>query len=299
MIEFEPPPIPDLQGRVNYDEWAECVRIHFAWFELDNVVVRTTVPPAKDAPEKERQEYRRKQIMAYSIMRRSMSPVIDFVRNSGYEYGQYTFDPRLLWIATSKAINRLSVEGRHNLVQELVRIDQQNYDDLRAYVDRFHYLNNQLREVGIELDMDVLESVLLEGLKTYDPDWVKMLMMHRNAGMLSNYDLMYLVTQKANEQVNTRESSNKGPAVTALESSSTRVMAVKTGTSEPTPAKRSPARKPPQGMKRKNPEDNEVETPAGKRAINKSDGATVRTMLDVDDEYSESDFEMMSLRSSS
>jgi hypothetical protein len=50
-------------------------------------------------------------------------------------------------------------------------------------------------------------------------------------------------------------------------------------------------------MKRKNPEDNEVKTPAGKRAINKSDGAAVRTMLDVDDEYSESDFEMMSLRS--
>jgi len=191
--------IPDLQGQVNFSEWREMVQLRLSQYELQGFIDGTAIRPTKSAPDWEKEAHRRNKRAVFDLLYESTSPVRNQIQMASWN-DNGKFDPKRLWEAAEKTINKLSVAESHHLIQELLRIDQQNYSDLQTYIDRFMHLVARLGGVGITFNDNVLRSVMLEGLKSFNSDWVLLLESHLELWTLTYHGLLNLVTAKANEQ---------------------------------------------------------------------------------------------------
>lgn len=90
------------------------------------------------------------------MIRTSTEPIMDIVKNHGWVDGDS--DPKKLYDVTCKAVGNLSDEGWCNIARELMAIDANNYDNLRAFNDRFHHLSAKLKDVGITIPDKLLQA---------------------------------------------------------------------------------------------------------------------------------------------
>ena len=54
------------------------------------------------------------------------------------------------------------------MLNELMNINVKNYISLQAFLERYHFLNNRLKTLGIKYDDNVLRYILLKGIKSYN-----------------------------------------------------------------------------------------------------------------------------------
>ncbi|EAQ82905.1 hypothetical protein CHGG_11081 [Chaetomium globosum CBS 148.51] len=194
------PTIIPLKGDHNLEEWKLEVRVAFRLLNITKFLDGTAVEPPANASSKKKNKFRVQQTVAYAALSKSVAPVRDIIKSNGYVYAEDDFDPYKLYLATCKALTGMSDEGWCGMVWELSQINASNYDTLRAFVSRFHYLIAKLKDVGINLPDRFLQAQLLLGLKTYDANWVDMLRFQLQTGQLDYEKLLNLVTTKANEQ---------------------------------------------------------------------------------------------------
>ena len=194
------PTIIPLKGDHNLEEWKLEVRVAFRLLNITKFLDGTAVEPPANASSKKKNKFRVQQTVAYAALSKSVAPVRDIIKSNGYMYAEDDFDPYKLYLATCKALTGMSDEGWCGMVWELSQINASNYDTLRAFVSRFHYLIAKLKDVGINLPDRFPQAQLLLGLKTYDANWVDMLRFQLQTGQLDYEKLLNLVTTKANEQ---------------------------------------------------------------------------------------------------
>ncbi len=61
-------------------------------------------------------------------------------------------------------------------------IDANNYDNLRAFTGRYHYLVAKINDLNITIPDYMLQAILLKGLKHYDTNWTNILKFQLQAG---------------------------------------------------------------------------------------------------------------------
>lgn len=112
--------------------------------------------------------------MAYSILKASITPVIDLIKSNGWNNNNNK-DPKVLWDTINQAIPKISAEGWSSLIAEISNLNIKDYDSLRAHLSRFHFIKNKLAGLEITACDKVYQTWLLKGLKNWDANWVDML----------------------------------------------------------------------------------------------------------------------------
>lgn len=198
-MQWSLPGIPLLRGDPDFRNWKELLGVHLDWFNLEPFVKGTVAPPAETATDAEKNTYRMRRLMAYTKIRTSLSrEVLDIIESNGWQEGNR--DPKELYDFVCRTVPKISEEGWHHLLQELVKMDATKYDSLRAFVSRFNWLVNRLKTNDISFGEKALQSFLLAGLKQYDDHWAQMLIFQLQSGNLNYKTLLEMVTQKANEE---------------------------------------------------------------------------------------------------
>ncbi|KAK4032245.1 hypothetical protein C8A01DRAFT_41315 [Parachaetomium inaequale] len=98
-VEFKLPRIPAL-SEGTYDEWYWAVHFHLDWFGLRRFIRGTATEPAENATAQEKMAYKRKKMMAYSILLDSIGElVMEFIYDAEFDYCLYdtSYDAKRLW----------------------------------------------------------------------------------------------------------------------------------------------------------------------------------------------------------
>ncbi|KAL2020851.1 hypothetical protein VTK56DRAFT_7842 [Thermocarpiscus australiensis] len=188
---LELPPIPLLKGEANFEEWRNAAEIHAQWFELEGFLDGSEVCPATATSEQE-ETFRRRKLLAYSMIKYSITPVIDFVKSSGWQ--QENEDPKTLWDIVNKTIPSISNEHWTALIEKISTMDVERYSDLEAYLRHFHRLNDKLKAVDIVIPEKRLVAYLLRGFN--NPDLVNVLRNKLDSGTLTFNAFDDLVRQR-------------------------------------------------------------------------------------------------------
>ncbi|GAB1317815.1 hypothetical protein MFIFM68171_08025 [Madurella fahalii] len=197
--EFQLPAIPPLRGAADYQDWYYGVVFHLNWFQVREFVEGTAAVPGADATIEEQQAYRRNKMMAYSILRNSVNPVMDIIKITGYDDHTFQYDAKLLLDVIKKAILDVPEAGRNKLENELFEIPYCfDVEDLRAYVNRFDWLVWRLGGLGVVYNDKKLQSLFLDGLINADlrSELMASLEAHMKAGTLTYKGMSQLVMQE-------------------------------------------------------------------------------------------------------
>jgi hypothetical protein len=131
---------------------------------LTKFIDHTATPPSTTASKKKKTKYNTQKVTVYLMIRNSVAPVMDIVKSHGWQDG--TSDPQALFDKVCAAIG--NDEGWCNIAWELMAIDANAYDNLRAFNARYHYLVAKLKDLQIVIPDKLLQAILLKGLKNYD-----------------------------------------------------------------------------------------------------------------------------------
>jgi hypothetical protein len=130
---------------------------------LTKFIDHAATPPSTTASKK-KTKYNTQKVTVYLMIRNSVAPVMDIVKSHGWQDG--TSDPQALFDKVCAAIG--NDEGWCNIAWELMAIDANAYDNLRAFNARYHYLVAKLKDLQIVIPDKLLQAILLKGLKNYD-----------------------------------------------------------------------------------------------------------------------------------
>ncbi|KAK4173668.1 hypothetical protein QBC36DRAFT_335331 [Triangularia setosa] len=136
--------------------------------------------------------------MAYSIIRDSIEPVIDILQASGFDENNNGYDPKSLWDLIHRVIPKISEEAWHILQTEMTDISVKNFDSLRTFLTRFHWLRRKLQDLGQSVPEKMLLTIVLRVVKPYDENWVESVKLLISTGNVDYLKLMDLLEKKAN-----------------------------------------------------------------------------------------------------
>ncbi len=85
-------------------------------------------------------------------------------------------------------------------MQELMQIRVAQFDSLQKFLSRFHYLNSKIKAQGVIYDDTWLLSILLQGLKSYDENWIRGMQFQFRTGKLTYSEILDMVQELSNEQ---------------------------------------------------------------------------------------------------
>jgi hypothetical protein len=189
---------PQLMGQDNFKEWESAIMDRLKRNGLEGFIDGVDEPPENDATTREKIAYKQKRLTAYTIIRTTIDPVMGMMKRKGYRDVEDDGDPQYLWEFTREAvlhgINVLSLDA---MIQELTRLDFKAHGSLKFYLARFNFLNDALRNQGIKVPDELLQSFLLKGLYSYDAFWADSLLVELQYGRLTYNTLLDLVTEKA------------------------------------------------------------------------------------------------------
>ena len=202
--------IPALIDESNLPTWDRRVLLCFKYLKLLDLLQGTAQKPEpiikqdgtvdKEATEKAEAKYEERCILAFALVRNSLDKVQDRLIAAGWDDKDMKFEVKPLYDLVHRTIPSISKDNKNGLMQELMRMNVNNYSSIQAMLNRFQWLRNRLRELGADLQDDYAESILYEALVPYDEQWVKLMRLTGSTMNRTFQDTLELVSKLANDQ---------------------------------------------------------------------------------------------------
>lgn len=193
------PKTPSLSGEEDFEVWHNALLLQMSHFDVDDIITGDEQAPAKTASREDQKCFKRKQVLAYTMLSNSIQPIISKLQALGYNDEGHALDPRSLYNAVIKWDSEISAEHKFRLVKELTEIDHSNFPNLHAFLDRALWLRRRLSRALFKVSDELMDMLLLKGISSYDEDWTKMILHGKTTGSLVE-NIASLIAKKATEQ---------------------------------------------------------------------------------------------------
>ncbi len=140
-----------LKGRENYDTWRMAAKSY--------LVIKGYWSCVLKVPKADKNEEMEKDLKAWS----EINLLLD---ESVYSYMTETTTAKGAWDALEKAFQDSGVCRRVHLLKQLVQIQLEECDSTEDYVNKIMTTSQKVKKSGLNLDDEVIASLLLAGLPT-------------------------------------------------------------------------------------------------------------------------------------
>ncbi|KAK3501766.1 hypothetical protein B0T13DRAFT_501722 [Neurospora crassa] len=191
--------IPSLSSEEDFEVWHNALLLQLSYYDVHDIITGAEQAPAKTAPQEVQKCFKRKQVLAYTMLSNSIQPIINKLQALGYNEGNHTLDPRGLYKAVIKWDSEISAEHRFRLVKELTDIDHSQFSNLHAFLGRALWLRRRLNRALFDVSDELMDMLLLKGISSYDGALTKMILHNKTIGSAVE-DIASLISKKATEQ---------------------------------------------------------------------------------------------------
>ncbi|EGO61357.1 hypothetical protein NEUTE1DRAFT_36306 [Neurospora tetrasperma FGSC 2508] len=191
--------IPSLSSEEDFEVWHNALLLQLSYFDVHDIITGDEQAPAKTAPQEVQKCFKRKQVLAYTMLSNSIQPIITKLQALGYNEGNHALDPRSLYKAVIKWDSEISAEHKFRLVKELTDIDHSQFPNLHAFLGRALWLRRRLNRALFDVSDELMDMLLLKGISSYDDALTKMILHSKTTGSAVE-DIASLIAKKATEQ---------------------------------------------------------------------------------------------------
>ncbi|KAL0466878.1 hypothetical protein QR685DRAFT_505163 [Neurospora intermedia] len=191
--------IPPLSSEEDFEVWHSALLLQLSYLDVHDIITGAEQAPAKTAPHEVQKCFKRKQVLAYTMLSNSIQPIITKLQALGYNEGSRTLDPRSLYKAVIKWDSEISAEHKFRLVKELTDIDHSQFPNLHAFLGRALWLRRRLSRALFDVSDELMDILLLKGISSYDDALTNMILHSKTTGSAVK-DIASLIAKKATEQ---------------------------------------------------------------------------------------------------